>query len=499
MRKIGFIIWFLLAGIIISCNDFLDVKADNEIVESEIYGHYSGVRMAVNGVYKTISTTSLYGKNLTWGFASAVGHNYMATSTSYLPTALYYASQFNWENSYVEDVTDQIWKTAYNAIATCNNIIRHVSEKDTTFFELGKVEKNMILGEMYGLRGMLHFDLYRLFCPAPVTNYAGTAIPYVQKYPDYQPEHKNAKAVMDSIIVDLERSQSLLAHVDTVFCRSWCTSLTARIRHTGSWTTSPPNEFMSYRTSRMNYWGVTGLLARVHMYNGNLEKAYENARINYYFHTKWYTWTAASNSGSSTSLDLMHPKRPTEIMLCFSNSNNYDNWESALGTSTTMMRMKNIDHLFTNDADDYRLVGWYNRYNDQRYLTWVRPLSTAYSAKQTADNQGPLLPIISFPEMYHIMIECLIEKGKTAEALELLSALRLKRGAKRTLSETMHADELKEILINDIIRETLTSGQTFFMFKRLNRNIYNGSTDITMEPQNWIVPIPQSEAAYQFN
>ncbi|MFR4036735.1 MAG: hypothetical protein ACLTZT_02395 [Butyricimonas faecalis] len=43
----------------------------------------------------------------------------------------------------------------------------------------------------------------------------------------------------------------------------------------------------------------------------------------------------------------------------------------------------------------------------------------------------------------------------------------------------------------------MTEGQTFFMFKRLNRDIFNGSSDIKMTPEKWVVPIPYSESAYQ--
>ena len=55
--------------------------------------------------------------------------------------------------------------------ASCNNIIRQVEKKDSTFFEYGEVEKNMVLGEMYGVRALLHFEVYRLFAPAPVKGY----------------------------------------------------------------------------------------------------------------------------------------------------------------------------------------------------------------------------------------------------------------------------------------------------------------------------------------
>lgn len=499
MKKI-WIILLLSLGLLSACDDFLDVTADNEIVEDELFNDYKGVRMAVNGIYRTLSSTQLYGKNLTWGFASAIGHNYQATSTSYLPTGLYYAAQFTWDNSYVESITEEIWKTAYNVISSCNNVIQHVSPKDTSFFEIGAAEKNMILGEMYGIRAMLHFELYRLFTPAPVKNYAGLTIPYVVKYPEHQPEHKNAKDVMNLIIEDMERAKTILAEVDTVFCRAWCSSMTSRIRQNNSWSNAPPNDFMSYRGSRMNFWAATGLLARIYMYNGNEGKAYENAVINYKFHTRnWFRWTSSTYQGAISSIEYIHPKRPEEILMTFSNNNNYDNWEAAVGTSNYYFRIKNTDDLFKGDEDDYRKVGWYNRYGLQRFITWIRPQGTSYNVTQVVANQGPLLPVISFPEMYHIMIECLLNQERTTEAVELLNTLRKNRGAKTAILASTDIDDLREILKKDIIRETLTTGQTFFRFKRLDEDIYNGTSDIVMEPNKWTIPLPQSETAYQFN
>ncbi|KIO44205.1 MULTISPECIES: RagB/SusD family nutrient uptake outer membrane protein [Sanguibacteroides] len=490
-------IFILLLGVLSSCNDFLDVTSDTELVEEDLYSDITGVRMAVNGVYKSLSSTDLYGKNLTWGFASAIGHNYQTSSTTYLPTSLYYAAQFDWENA--ETVTEQIWSKAYNTIAACNDIIQHVEGKDTTFFELGSIEKDMILGEMYGVRAMLHFDIYRLFAPAPVTNYAGTTIPYVTTYPDHQPVHKTAEEVETLIIEDMERAKALLTKVDTVFCVSWCKSTSARLRHSNSWSSAPPNDFFSYRGHRMNYWGATALLARMYLYLGDQDNAYKNAWICYRFHQRnWFKWTSASYLGLITDKDYVYPKKPDEIFMAFSNNNNYDNWESTIGTSNYAFRMKNMTELFKGDEDDYRLVGYYNRYGYQRYLTWIRPAGTSYTATSTAENQGPYLPIISFPEMYHILIECMINKNQITEAVGLLNTIRQKRGAKTTIPETIAADQLKERLVTDIIRETLTMGQTFYMFKRLNRDIFNGEENIKMSSEKWTIPLPQSETDYQF-
>jgi pentatricopeptide repeat protein len=249
----------------------------------------------------------------------------------------------------------------------------------------------------------------------------------------------------------------------------------------------------------MNYIAATALLARIYMYNNDRQKAYETAQHAYTFHTRnWFRWTSGSYQGLITDVDYIYPKRYDELYLAFANNQNYDIWEATLGTSAYYFRMKNMTELFLGDEDDYRLVGWYNRYNDFRYLTWVRPRGTSYNAQTVAQNQGPLLPIIRFSEMYHIMIECLIDQGRVPEAVALFRTLRTNRNAKATIAETIPAEELKEKLVLDIVRETLTEGQTFFLFKRLNRNIFNGDEDLFMSPEDWVVPIPDSETAYQF-
>jgi pentatricopeptide repeat protein len=468
------------------------------VLQEEIFSSTNGVRMAVNGVYNELSSASLYAENLSWGFISVVGHNYQSTSSTYLPWSLYMAASFEWESAETMAIAEEIWQSAYNVIASCNNIIQEVTAKDTTFFGLGSVEKQMILGEMYGIRALLHFDLFRLFCPAPVTGERGH-MPYVTTYPDHQPEHVVSDTVMARVIRDMELSRTLLATVDTVFCRGWMTSVSARLRSTSSWMSTPPNEFVNYRGHRMNFIAATALLARIHMYNNNREKAYELARLAYTYHTRnWFRWTSGSYQGQITDVDYIYVKRYEELFLAFANNQNYNNWEAALGTSNYYFRIKNTAELFDGDLDDYRLVGWYNRHGDQRYLTWTRPRGTSYTAQSVANDQGPLLPIIRFSEMYHIMIECLIEQGRVPEAVTLFRTLRTNRGAKATISETIPAEELKEKLVLDIIRETLTEGQTFYMFKRLNRNIFNGSVDIIMSPEDWVVPIPDSEMTYQF-
>ena len=48
-------------------------------------------------------------------------------------------------------------------------------------------------------------------------------------------------------------------------------------------------------------------------------------------------------------------------------------------------------------------------------------------------------------------------------------------------------------MYNDIIRETLSEGGSFYMHKRLGRDMYNGEEDPIDMTGRWVVPVPESE------
>ncbi len=483
-----------------SCKKFLDVSPDNQIIQEDLMSKNEGVRMAVNGVYRLMSSPELYGKNLTWGFASAISNNY---EMWYLPWNMIDAAQYKWTTANTQAFTEQIWQKTFNVLANINNLIQEVQKKDTSFFAERTNEKNMILGEMYGLRGMLHFEMLRIFSPAPVTGYAGQTIPYVDAYPVYQPARLNMTALFDRVIADMKQAQTYLGFVDTVYLKDVMRSANGRIRSVSGGVPLTQGDFFNFRGQRMNYFAATAILARVYLYKGDYENARNNAQHVYDYQKKnWVQWTNAIYQGQITDVDYIHTKRPAELLFCLSNNNTYTTYETEIasaGSGSMMYSMNDsyISSLFEGDLDDYRLVGWYNRHGDMRYLTWARPKGTSYDADQVRQNQGPLLPVLRFTEMYHILIECLNRQGRTPDAVTIMNDLRLRRGAKVKIAATISADDLMNILVKDIVRETLTEGQGFFVFKRLNRNIFNGPTDLVMKPADWYAPLPQSETAYQ--
>ncbi|MDR1414320.1 MAG: RagB/SusD family nutrient uptake outer membrane protein [Odoribacteraceae bacterium] len=488
---------------LLSCNDWLEVRSNDVLLQEEVFSDGDGIRIAVNGIYRQISSRDLYGENLTWGFASLLAQHYQGSY--YLSDAQNRVANYDWKHSDLQSITERVWARSYNIIANCNNIIQEAVKKDSSFFVHGQVEKDLILGEMYGIRSLLHFEMLRLFVQAPSTGYTGPAIPYVTVYPTYQPVRLDLDSALIYIVGDMQRACELLAPVDTVAFESWSRVVTHRFKsgqHAASWGS---DEFINYRGTRMNYWAARALLARIYMWMGDRTRAYEHASAVYSVHQRGrYLWTPVANQ-SNNNVDNIHTKRWTEALLAFYDQENYNNYEAVARTSLysayyPMFTMKNMADLFGVETNDYRYQGLFR---DNQYIVWKRPAGTSPAALEVANYQGPLQTVIRFPEMYHIMIECLMEQQRFAEARDLFRVLKLQRGtndANIPIDNTdTNADgegDFKTALINDIIREGLTEGQVFYMFKRLNRNVFNGPANVQMTPEKFTPDYPNNETAY---
>ena len=74
MKKIS--ILFLVSFVFFmytSCNEWLDVRSKEEILQEDAFKQGGGYRSALVGIYRLLADQKLWGKELTWGFASAAG------------------------------------------------------------------------------------------------------------------------------------------------------------------------------------------------------------------------------------------------------------------------------------------------------------------------------------------------------------------------------------------------------------------------------------------
>ena len=53
-----------------------------------------------------------------------------------------------------------------------------------------------------------------------------------------------------------------------------------------------------------------------------------------------------------------------------------------------------------------------------------------------------------------------------------------------------------DVLINEMRREWIGEGQIFYLYKRLNKDMYNGEYPINMSGK-YVIPLPDSETITQ--
>ena len=491
MRIVGkFIMIGLLLGLA-ACSDWLNVSPDDQVNEETLFTDGDGYRNALNGIYKDLADFALYGRELTWGMNEVLGQTY---HLNYIPSdhAYYYMAWSMYDNDKVEAILSSLWEQAYNAIANCNNLIQQVETKDTTFFPYGKVERDLVLGEALGMRALMHFEIMRLYAPAPVQDDGKRYIPYVTSYPLHFPEKETVDYVMGRIIEDLEAAKTCLAYHDTLYNVSAVKSVEARIK--ANMSTVKGGLFFNGRATRMNYFAASALLARAYLWNGDKVNALRCANDVYAYGPdglsgkNWFFFTKVTDMGEASTKNDVYRKMYEDILFTAVNQTEYELFEADRGPGS-FYYLKNTDLLFGEDKDDCRLkvlIG-----GDYTSLRWQSPDALTDKAKDVIAYQGPLAPVIRLSEVYHIMCECLADTD-LSRAVSILQALRVAREAKIPLNVTSK-NEFLEILYNDIIRETLSEGGSFYMHKRLGRDMYNGEEDPIDMTGRWVVPVPESE------
>jgi hypothetical protein len=494
-----FVTLLIMQGMATSCGDWLEVDSSANIMEENLFESPDGYRTAVNGVYRLLAAPELYGRNLTWGVASVLGNNYDATrlpgGSTYSTISYRELAAGDYENSYSTNLIDPIWEQGYRVIANVNNLIAYIEKRDSAFFPYKSVEKNLILGEMLGVRAMMHFDLLRLFAPATKVDDGKTYIPYVTIFPNREPQHLTVPATLERIIAELEQAKILLAYSDTVFNASRFSNYSTRLQ--------PGNElsattFFTVRGTRMNYFAVSAILARAYQWRGgtgDAERAYNAALDVYRYSTDktWYQFTPSTNM--AVVENSVFRKMPHDILFALYNNQMYNLVSAAIvNTTNQSFFLKNDAHLFTGDGDDFRLTALINA--DKTSRRWSMPTANQTSSP-TADiirYQGPLAPVARLSEMIYIMCEYLADRD-LPQAIQLLGEVRIARGAKATLNPSLSQEDFLQALHIDMTREFLSEGQTFFLYKRLNEPIYNGAVSMSMDGR-YVLPIPHSEISY---
>ena len=181
MKK--YIILGLLSIGLYSCDSWLDVKSDQEVYEESMFEESRGYYTALNGLYILMSEGTLYGTNLSYGAMEAWSRSYDLDNGNL--TTFTDLANLRYRNSGPTDLGKAIWLRCYKVIAEANNLIQNLEADKDVIFKYGDVTRNMVLGEAYAIRSLMHFEIVRIFTKAPVIDQGGVTatVPYVTEFP----------------------------------------------------------------------------------------------------------------------------------------------------------------------------------------------------------------------------------------------------------------------------------------------------------------------------
>ncbi len=461
--KINIITIICLSLSLLSCNKWLDIDLADKVTEEKLFSTPQGYEEALAGVYSTMGSQSLYGKNLTMENLDLLAqyYNYDGVSATYEKL-----KEYNYEDAGSQSKLLGIWRGLYSAISGSNNIIKWAGQ-DTKV--LTPELRDRVLGEAYALRAFLHFDLARMFCPDVKGNPKKEGIPYNLQFGVSLPPMYTVEEIFQLVFDDLKMAEKLLANDP--------------IKEIKPYELANKNESDKY-VARINLYAVKALLARVSLSRGDKTNAIKYAEevIN---SERFRLLDFASADKSEKEIDMLFSD---EHIFSLRNKSLSDytillHYPEITATSTRFASLPfvNIATVYESNNDDIRNIKWFN-------------ITTGYFAKFNTDNKElffPKMPMIKLSEMYIILAESYLGRDD-AKALNYINTLRDHR-----IRNNSHWGYLTmEYIVQEIKREFVGEGQLWYAYKRLNMGIPTSSGTIgVVAPSDkiFVFPIPLKE------
>ncbi|GAA4298759.1 RagB/SusD family nutrient uptake outer membrane protein [Aestuariibaculum suncheonense] len=475
---IKYILSLLVSLWCLSCDDFLDVQPEDKFLEEQLFSKEEGFYTALNGVYAKIVSENGYGGDLTMSTLELMAQQYNTPNDIH---KWYPYTKYSYTDSGVQAKFNNIWTNMYTSILNINNLLQSLE----LYPELLNSEKqNIIAGEAYALRAMLHFDLLRLFGPVYITNAQDDAIPYYTESKAQIAEMLTAEQVMVKILDDLDNAEILLQDDP--------------VRVSGPMTTVGDDfnkNFFRYRNFRLNYFAVKALQARVNLYAGYNEEALAAAKAVIDEATPFFPWIVDDQiTSGGANLDRIFS---TEILFALENTELYnrqsDYFDASLKYDKILAPLSNrIRDVYENNSKDYRFeYSWFVSTEAAKdYETFFKFADIEDKEKKSRFMQ----PLIRISEMYYIAAETETDE---AVALEYLNTVRRERGLGDDLSLGV---DLQNEIFKEYRKEFYGEGQLFYYYKRKNVSfILSGASgsNIEMTSAQYVVPLPLSETDYR--
>lgn len=465
----------MIVGIaIVSCSDYLDVQPNDKYLEDQVFSSEDGVNSLLNGLYLSMVGPKLYGGNLTMSTIEVLGQRYNLADSRH-EWAPY--KSYSYSEKMVKEDMDAIWTSGYNTILNINNLLNGLEKQSV----LTPRKKNIMQGEALGLRAMVHFDLLRLFGPIYSVNPSNLSIPYYKDAKAASNPLLPASELITHILSDLDVAASLLSEEDPIVSNGVAGDTS--------------DFFYTQRNLRMNFYAVKALQARVNLYAGHNQAAFDAATLVIEATESVFPWTPPTEVITGNNPDRIFS---SEVIFGIENLKLYEQQRDLFASELSAFNILapnsyRLSETFENNENDYR-------YNS----SWAIPTVGSYSFRtffKYADVNDRekhfrfLQPLIRKTEMYYIASETAQDP---AQALMYLNKVRYNRGLV-ALPETIN---IQNEILKEYSKEFYGEGQLFFYYKRKNASTIpdgsktDGYSNITMGADQYVVPLPDSEAQF---
>ena len=257
IRRLKLLFCAVLGTLAMSCSDWLKVSSEDRIMENDLFRTSHGFMTSLNGIYIDLLNSSLYGKTLTWGMPDILAQYYTCREKDHA-----YSSLATFDNVSKNSAVSGTWSRSHTLLNNVNTLLEHCeSDRDV----LDDTYYHIIKGEALALRALLNFELFRIFGPSYNGDKESECLPYALTSETKVNPLLPAKEIARLIMEDLKNAEELLAGYDPV------------IEEGVVWADEPDGGVndMRYRSMRLNYYAVQALIARVALYGGDKEMAWE--------------------------------------------------------------------------------------------------------------------------------------------------------------------------------------------------------------------------------
>jgi starch-binding outer membrane protein, SusD/RagB family len=455
---------------ITSCEDFLVQIPSDELPVEEAIQTLDDLQNAVNGVYARLNAYDYYSGNLfPLGDLRADVMTNILDFNQISPVATY---QYDKNSSYAED----FWRAPYVTLGRANDVL---SVADNIIPESDETERyDDLIGQLYALRALCHFDLVRIFAQLPTALHDGvtmdsqdSGIPVSdQVFPvDYKPTRNTLRATYDFILADFDRA---IERLDPT-----------------------PSIMTSY--GYINIWAAKALKARVQLYLGNYGEAFSMAE------------DVINNAGPSGY-------RLAEVTEYYNMWASISQPEFLFEVATTLLYNAQRNSLgYYADPNGYGEFGV-----TVDFATWLLSLSTDirslmvsikvssqgtgrgyYCNKYPGREQSLYVnnpKVIRMAEVYLIAAEAAFHDGDQTNAIKYINTLRRKR--------LVVTDDLTSVTINNILderkKELFAEGQRSWDVWRNKLSLVNPRFPygaVAYDNYRTLVAIPQRETDISSN